>query len=69
MDHFYAILSSLCYGIVVILIMISLAFLVRNLGKSSYSEDYCYDYYKENNYILERCEVYKDKFLGVKQND
>ena len=62
---------SLCIGILIISIGASI--LLVNNSKIS-SEKKCVNFYKENHYILESCENYRDKllrfeFIGDEKNN
>ena len=32
-------------------------------------ESECFDFYKENNYVLDKCSDFEDKLKGIKSND
>lgn len=49
-------------GIVVLSLSICLPIMAYNFSKNEDEKD-CYNYYKENNYILDSCKVYEEKFI------
>lgn len=46
--------------VIIVVLIVSFYYLFNILEPSTEKE--CYEYYKENNYILEECKKYKEKF-------
>lgn len=53
-----------CVEIVIICLGISIIIFALKLGSFFFdkTEEKCYEYYKANNYVLDSCEKYRDKF-------
>lgn len=51
--------------LLILFIFVGLSFLIWVYNESKISDEKtCVNFYKENNYILESCEIYKDKLEG-----
>lgn len=69
MIKFINILTDKCIEFCILCFGISVIFFAINLGKflSEKSEEECVSFYKENNYVLKSCEVYRDKLEVIKK--
>lgn len=69
MKSYFDYISDKCFEIFVICFGIGVIFFSINIGKaiSSYNEEDCFSFYKENNYILNGCGIYRDKLEGIKK--
>lgn len=54
--------SDFIVGMLVLSIAICLPIMAYNFSKNEDEKD-CYNYYKENNYVLDSCKQYEEKFL------
>ena len=67
---FDIIIYFLIFSIGICLILVIIFNHIEEMESIKHNDEIkCFEYYKDNNYILNGCEIYKDKFMEVKNEN